>query len=159
MSERVRVRPSTVADLDAVMAIADGLDTAPHWPRSAYEAAIDPSSAPPRIALVAERDGVIVGFSVASLIPPEAELEIIAVSPGHQRQKAGSALLATLREELESRGVSVIVLEVRASNPTAQEFYRSHSFAEFARREAYYWDTGEAAILMRASIAARRKME
>jgi len=159
MSEALRIRPMAFADLDAVTAIADGLDTAPHWPRSVYEAALDPAGTPRRIARVAELDGEVAGFLIASIIPPEAELETIAVSPAHQRRKAGGALLAELRGELATRGISEIILEVRASNAAAQEFYRAHLFAEFARREAYYRDTGDGAVLMRACIAGRRGME
>src|SRR5258708_5949187 len=75
-----KIRPMAAADLKVVVAIADSLATAPHWPRSAYEAALDPAGVPPRIALVAEVSGIIAGLAIASLIPPQAELETIAIS-------------------------------------------------------------------------------
>jgi ribosomal-protein-alanine N-acetyltransferase len=146
-------------DLGAVMEIAAGLKTAPQWPRAAYEAAIDPVAVPQRIALVAEIGGQAVGFAIASVIAPEAELETIAVGVNEQRRGIGRALLGALFRELEMRGAGEVTLEVRASNGAAQAFYRAHGFAEFARRAAYYADTGEAAVLMGVPSAAGREME
>ena len=41
-----KIRPMTADDIEAVIAIAESLATAPHWPRSAYEAALDPAVFP-----------------------------------------------------------------------------------------------------------------
>ena len=113
LSSSALVRRMTPADLDRVMEIAGSLKKAPQWPRSAYLAALEPDAAPRRIALVAEypsgameshpsdknkdaarvghtesmgQSNQVAGFAVASLMPPEAELEIIAVAPAVQRQ-------------------------------------------------------------------------
>ena len=150
--DTVRIRPMAADDVDQVRAIAEGLETVPHWPRCAYDAALESSAVLPRIALVAQDGGRVVGFAIASLVPPEAELETIAVAPIHQRRGVGAALLSALLEELRSRGIVEATLEVRASNLAAQAFYRAYRFAEFARREKYYGDTGEAAIVMRTTI-------
>ena len=55
--------------------IAAGLDHAPQWPRRVYEAAIDRILAEARYRWSPKRDGGVVGFVVARLVPPEAELE------------------------------------------------------------------------------------
>ena len=158
-SAAVGIRVMEAGDLGAVMGIAAGLETAPQWPRAAYEAAIDEEALPRRVALVAEIDGLVAGFAIASVIAPEAELETIAVAAGEQRRGIGRALLGALFRELEMRGAGEVTLEVRASNGAAQAFYRAHGFAEFARRAAYYADTGEAAVLMGVPSAAGREME
>jgi len=158
-SEEVGIRALSAPDLDAAMALAADVPTAPHWPRSAYEAAIDPAGVPLRIALAAVLGGVLIGFAIASVIAPEAELETIVVDASHQRRKAGSALLGALLRELAERQVAEISLEVRESNAGAQGFYRARGFAEFARREGYYADSGEAAILMKGRITERPKIE
>ena len=144
-------------DIDAVMEIAGGLATAPQWALAAYEAAVDLEGLPRRVALVLEDSGQVIGFAIASVVAPEAELETIAVAPSQQRRGAGNTLLGALVGELVSRGTTEITLEVRASNLAAQAFYRAYGFAEFARRERYYADTGEAAVLMRASIPITQK--
>jgi ribosomal-protein-alanine N-acetyltransferase len=146
-------------DLNAVMGIAAGLETAPHWGQAAYEASIDAEGLPRRAALVAESGGQVAGFAIASVIAPEAELETIAVAAGLQRSGVGRTLLAALFCELEARGVGEVTLEVRESNGAARAFYRAHGFAEFAQRTAYYADTGEAAVLMRAGIRGGAKRE
>ena len=76
-------------DLDRVMEIAASLKDAPQWPREAYTAALDmdpnQDATPRRIALVTDggQAGKVMGLAVASLIPPQAELETIAADfPG-----------------------------------------------------------------------------
>jgi ribosomal-protein-alanine N-acetyltransferase len=144
------VRPMTRADLELVIQIAESLKEAPHWPRSAYLAALDPEAAPRRIALVAEEpdSGAVAGFAVASLLPPQAELEIIAVATAVQRRGAARQLFAALAAELRSAQVAEIILEVRASNQPALGFYRLSGFVEIGRRSRYYHDPVEDAVLM-----------
>jgi ribosomal-protein-alanine N-acetyltransferase len=149
------IRPMRTADIDAVMTIAAGLEDAPHWPRSAYDTALDPAAVPRRIALVTETAGAIAGFAIASLIPPQAELETIAVSQSLVRRKAGSALFAALANELKSLQIIEIMLEVRASNVAAQAFYRAQGLAWYGARKGYYG--GEDAVLMRGFIFGREK--
>lgn len=153
----VKIRPMALADIDTVVALAASLDSAPHWPRSAYESALDPTAAPRRIALLAEVSDAVIGFAIASLVPPQAELETIAVSLPFQRRKAGSALMTALIHAMESSQITEISLEVRASNQAAQAFYLSHSFESFGRRKDYYPDTGEHAVIMRALLPSIRK--
>jgi ribosomal-protein-alanine N-acetyltransferase len=126
------------------------LPEAPHWPVSAYAAAIDPENTPPRIALVAADPEVDTpkAFLIASLLPPEAELESIAVAADEQRRGAGAQLLSALIEGLRKKQVSRLVLEVRASNVAALGFYRAFGFKETGRRKRYYTDPEEDAVLM-----------
>ncbi len=152
-----RIRPMGLADIEAVMSIAASLDDAPHWPRPAYEAALDAAAAPLRIALVAEHAGAVGGFAIASLIPPQAELETIAMARSLARCGGGSALLEALFRRLASLEITEILLEVRASNRGAQAFYRAHGLMTYAARKAYYADTGDDAVLMRGIIATRAK--
>ena len=140
-------------DLDAVLAIAASLKAAPNWPRASYEAAIAPAQSPQRIALVAETgDSQIAGFLVATIIPPESELESIAVSASHQRRGIARALFAELQMRLPQQGCREILLEVRASNRTALAFYAALGFVPTGRRPNYYADPAEDAVLMRRDL-------
>ena len=140
----------TPADLDRVMEIAESLKEAPQWPRSAYLAALDPEAAPRRIALVGEEPAacMVAGFAVASLLPPEAELEIIAVAPTAQRRGLARQLFFSLATELRTAEVVGVMLEVRATNQPALELYRRLGFVETGHRPRYYHDPVEDAILM-----------
>ena len=143
----------TPDDLDQVIAIAAALPGAPHWPRSSYEAIFAPAASPQRIALVAQAPGhPIAGFLIAANLPPQAELESIAVAAHFQRQGVATRLFASLQASLRSRGCSEILLEVRQSNHAAQGLYRALGFSQIARRPAYYSNPVEDAILMSRSL-------
>ncbi len=142
-------------DLDRVLTTAESLPEAPHWPQSAYLNAINPKSTPHRIALVAAgpQPGSIFGFVVASLLPPQAELESIAVAPESQRLGLGQSLFHALAVELKAAGVGELALEVRASNRPALAFYQSLGFARTGLRPGYYADPIEDAVLMSLVLA------
>ena len=143
------VRKMVAADIGPIMAIASTLKDAPHWPQSDYVAALDPSSTPHRIAVVAANAaGDVAGFAIASLLPPQAELETIAVQAEAQRQGIGTKLLSHLIDELKAAAVSEILLEVRASNHTGNAFYRVHGFRQTGLRPRYYAEPEDDAILM-----------
>ena len=152
--EDVQIRRMTAADLEQVMEIAASLPDAPHWPQSAYANALNPDSTPRRIALVivpaasAPKPSAVLGFTVASLLPPQAELETIAVAAASQRRGLGRQLFHALANELQSAGAREVALEVRASNRAALGFYRSLGFGQTGRRPRYYTDPVEDAVLM-----------
>lgn len=153
MTARVQIRPMTPADIPAVVALADSLPAAPHWPASTYEAALNPAGLPPRIAQVAEcHDAEVAGFVIVSLAGSEAELESIAVASGLQRQGIARALLRRLVSHLSGVGIRELFLEVRASNQPARCLYLSLGFQESGRRPGYYANPPEDALVMSLQI-------
>jgi ribosomal-protein-alanine acetyltransferase len=153
VESNVRIRSMAAADLDRLVEIAAALDHAPHWPRQVYESVLD-SSSPKRIGLIAEdsRTGSVMGFAVAGLVPPEAELELIAVSAGYQRRGVARRLYEAMADELGRSQVREVLLEVRESNRAARAFYTSLGFVDEGRRPAYYADSVEDAVLMRLRL-------
>lgn len=143
------------ADLDSVMRLADSLQQAPHWPRSAYLAALDPAGIPTRIALLAEdpETATVLGFAVASLLPPQAELESIAVAAESQRRGVARKIFMAMTQELRTAQAAELLLEVRASNSPAIAFYKAQGFVETGRRPRYYTDPVEVAVLLRLVLA------
>jgi ribosomal-protein-alanine acetyltransferase len=140
-------------DVSQVVRIADTLGEAPHWAPDRYARALDPSSVPRRIALVAEDPGAgITGFLVTVLIPPQAELETIAVDKPAQRQGIARRLFAALTAAMIEMCVTEILLEVRESNHPARALYASLGFLETGRRRAYYSDPEEDAILLHRPV-------
>ena len=153
----VRIRRMSPEDLDRVMEIAASLKEAPRWPREAYRAALDQDAAPRRIALVTDggQTGKVVGLAVASLMPPQAELETIAVDTHFQRCGLARRLFAELAGKLRLAGVSEVILEVRASNQPALGLYRRLGFVETGCRPGYYTnppEPAEDAVLMRLGL-------
>ena len=145
-------------DLDAVMEIAARLKELPQWTRANYQAALNPDAAPRRIALVAigpELEFRLMGFVVASLLPPQAELEIIAVDTHFQRCGLALRLFVELAGRLAPAEVTEVILEVRASNQPSLGLYRRLGFVETGRRPGYYTNPPEPpedAILMRLEL-------
>lgn len=149
-SGRILVRRMREADLDEVMALAASLKDAPHWARTAYLSALDEDAAPRRMALVAEEPAAVavVGFAVACVFAPQAELESIAVAASGQGSGIGKQLFSALAEQLKAAAVREVLLEVRASNQQARFFYASQGWIESGRRPRYYADPEEDAVLM-----------
>ena len=153
---KIKIRPLEIrqleaGDLDAVLGIAAVFtQEAPHWSRNQYDEILRGHSVIPRIALAAEdaQSREVVGFVIASLVPPEAELEFIAVASDCLRRAIGSRLLAALVHHLKSAGVSELRLEVRASNLRAVRFYELKNFKQIGVRQAYYVDPEEDAVIM-----------
>ncbi len=152
--EAIAIRRMEAADVAQVMAVAAGLDEAPRWPEAEYRQAVGRDATPRRIALVAAWRGPapILGFAVARLLPPEAELESIAVAAEWQGRGLGRRLLEALGTELKAGGVDELLLEVRASNGRARGFYEALGFAGAGTRRGYYADPVEDAVLMRRKL-------
>jgi ribosomal protein S18 acetylase RimI-like enzyme len=153
----VQVRPMREEDLDEVVLVAASLRHAPFWPRETYKAALDPDATPRRIALVTDggQAGKVVGLAVASLIPPQAELETIAVDTRYQHCGLARGLFAELAGRLRLSGVTEVILEVRASNERALRLYQRLGFVETGHRPGYYVDPpepAEDAVLMRLGL-------
>ena len=148
----VRICRMQETDLDRVMEIAGSTKNAPRWTREAYLAAIDLAGLPRRVALVAEASNDLAGFAVASLTPPEAELEAIVIAMPFQRRGVARDLFAFIAKYLLAEGVSEVLLEVRASNLPALAFYRAVGFVETGKRPRYYAEPVEDAILMRLEL-------
>jgi ribosomal-protein-alanine acetyltransferase len=151
---KIEIRPLDELDFDAVLGIAEVLEEAPHWSREHYEEAIRADSPRPRIALVAVdlHAAEVVGFAIANLVAPEAELESIAVAERGQRCGIGRRLMSALIEELRRRDVRELLLEVRASNLPAIRFYESQNFKQNGVRPIYYVDSQEDAVLMSLNL-------
>jgi ribosomal-protein-alanine N-acetyltransferase len=152
MSSRpaITIRRLVESDLPGVLRIAESASEAPRWPRRTFVEMLSGEFLSRRIALVAADagSGEALGFAVASLVPPEAELENIAVAREVLRRGIGRQLLSELIPGLRQTGIQTLHLEVRASNLAAMGLYNSFGFKEIGRRPRYYSDPIEDAVLM-----------
>jgi [ribosomal protein S18]-alanine N-acetyltransferase len=148
--QNLRVRPMQEGDLARVLEIARALPEAPQWPEEVYQKAMNPDERRTRISLVAENPAaaMLLGFAIAGIVPPEAELETIAVDGTAQRRGVGRILFAALANQLRAGGARDLNLEVRVSNARAIRFYGAIGFRETGRRPRYYRNPDEEAVLM-----------
>jgi len=96
----------------------------------------------------AQTPGTIVGYGGCWLIAGEAHISTIAVHPRHRGQGLGEVLLTSMLQRGIHLGGEYSVLEVRASNLTAQALYEKYEYRVVGRRRGYYHDNGEDALLM-----------
>jgi ribosomal-protein-alanine N-acetyltransferase len=103
--------------------------------------------------LVSETDAII-AYAVAMLAVDEAHLLNLAVDPQQQRRGYGRRMLHWIARRMREYGARSLLLEVRPSNPEAQQLYRQFGFEEIGMRRGYYparWGR-EDAIVMRAAL-------
>lgn len=99
--------------------------------------------------LVAEQDGNIVGYVGSQAVLDEADVMNVAVIPQYRRQGIAKLLIQSLIEQLQSKGVQKLSLEVRVSNEPAIALYNMLGFEQVGRRPGYYRKPREDALIMR----------
>jgi ribosomal-protein-alanine N-acetyltransferase len=139
------VRPATPADIPAMMAIERHAVSAAHWKQDDYFR-IFTENAPRRVALLLEDDGVV-AFLIASVIPPECEIENVAVAANARRRGLGARLVGEFLDLARCQGARKVFLEVRESNAAARALYEKWAFLAEGRRAGYYSDPAEDALI------------
>lgn len=150
---RFEVAPLREADLHEVVEIEDmtGLN---RWGYDAYRRELLTN---PMAAMFVARplDPIgrrILGFVASSVTFDELHINNIASHPDYRRMGIGRALLQTAIDEGRMRGARLCVLEVRASNVTAQTLYAAFGFRTARRRRDYYRSPTEDALEMVVNI-------
>jgi ribosomal-protein-alanine acetyltransferase len=138
------IRKLAASDVPAVSAILHESPEAALW---SSESLLQLASADPA-AWVVDLNGVLVGFLIGRIVADEFEILNMAVSRAHRRSGIGSKLLETALEFSTTAGSARAYLEVRASNGPAIALYARCGFAECGRRDRYYRDPVEDALLL-----------
>jgi ribosomal-protein-alanine N-acetyltransferase len=84
-------------------------------------------------------------------IPPDADVQTIAVAPRAQGRGLGRELLDAAIAEARRRGCSQVMLEVAHDNEPAIALYTSVGFESLGRRRDYY-GPGLDAVIMRLRL-------
>ena len=138
------IRRMVEGDIDGVAAIEAATFPTP-WSRDAFASEMRNVAAR---SLVAEVEGVVIGFAGAWIILDEAHVTNIAVLREYRGRGFGRALTAGLMQYLANLGAAYVTLEVRRSNAVAQGLYESLGFQRLGVRKRYYEDNGEDALIM-----------
>jgi ribosomal-protein-alanine N-acetyltransferase len=133
-----------VQDIEAVLFPDDPWSPEQFWQELAQ---------PTRTYLVAMDGTDVVGYAGTFALPPDADIQTVAVRPDAQGRGVARLLLTALLDDVEGRGATHTLLEVRADNDRALGLYASLGFAPISRRRRYYPDGGDAIILRRAARA------
>ena len=162
----LRYRPASAADLPALVEI-ERMSFSDPWSEDAFSSALALDRMLVRVAeqggeweaegpsrAVADRDGGerIAGYVVALVSGAEADIADLAVAPWARRRGIGRSLLDRMLEELASRSVRSVFLEVRESNRAARALYAARGFEAVGRRRGYYRRPAEDALLLMRRI-------
>jgi ribosomal-protein-alanine N-acetyltransferase len=141
----VILRKMTLDDVEQVVAI-DRISFSLPWPTSSFH--FELTDNPASRCWVAESDGRVAAMLVAWFIVDEIHIATIATHPDFRKQGIGKKLLSFTLQSAKDEGAVSSFLEVRESNDAAIMMYRKFGYIESGRREGYYKDNGEDAILM-----------
>ena len=100
---------------------------------------------------IAEKDGQIIAYAGGMIAGDVLEILKVAVNPQWQRHGIAREVLTHVCEDARNLGALSCSLEVRASNESAQAFYRSIGLESVGVRPRYYSD-GEDAVIMQGAL-------
>ena len=139
------IRRMTIDDVPQVHAIEQATFPLP-WTLADFT--YEMTSNPVARYVVAEQEGVILGFVGAHIILDEGHITNVAVIKEACGHGLGRLLMDALMQLAANLGARYLTLEVRASNAVAVALYRSLGFIKVSVRKKYYDDNGEDALLM-----------
>lgn len=119
------VRPATAQDIPALAVLDHRAFPPPWWFSPATLERIRREAA---CFLVAERDGLLIGYTEARLADHGAHIGRLAVAEPFRRQGVGTFLLRTVLTRLWERGVEEITLNTQEDNRSSRRLYERFSF-------------------------------
>ncbi|MES2522321.1 MAG: ribosomal protein S18-alanine N-acetyltransferase [Gemmatimonadota bacterium] len=140
------LRPACAADVGS-MARIEGEAFSDPWPASAFSGLLDVAHAMITVAVDARDEPV--GYCVLLAAADEGEIANIAVVPSLRGQGVGARLLDHALQSAQHVGIRSVYLEVRTSNHAARDLYASRGFVAVGRRQAYYRNPLEDALVLR----------
>lgn len=150
MADPWRIRRARPADAPALVPLERRCFSDP-WSAVAFEEML---RFPLTLALVAERDGGVVGYLIGRAVAGEGEILNLAVAPELRRHGLGTRLLESGLDLLREAGAHRVWLEVRESNAAAQALYLRWGFTEAGRRTRYYKHPVEDALVYQMALPA-----
>ena len=137
------IRPATIADLDALVALERRAFTTDHLSPRQYRHHLH---SPTAIVLTAADGSGLLGKAVVFLRARSdiARLYSIAVADAARGRGLGEALLAAAEDAAREHACARMRLEVRQDNSAAIRLYERLGYRRFAARRGYYEDGADA---------------
>jgi len=92
------------------------------------------------LCTVANFNDKIIGYSIVSISKYDAQILNLCVDKDSRRLGFGEKIMDLLIEDIKSRGLNEIYLEVRSSNKQAISLYKKKGFEQIVVRHNYYRD-------------------
>ena len=137
MTSAISVRSMSPSDVSSVHRMERSIFPDP-WSEQAFRDELGQEN---RSYVVAEDpSGTIVGYAGLLQVAGEAHVTTIAVAAEARGRKLGTRLMLRLIEDAVAGGARHVTLEVRMTNQSAQEMYRTFGMAPVGIRRKYYGD-------------------
>ncbi|MCS7178632.1 MAG: GNAT family N-acetyltransferase [Anaerolineae bacterium] len=130
------VRPAQAEDIPHLVCLDHDAFPSPWWFSAATLEHIRQEAA---CFLVAERDGLLVGYAEARSANHGAHIGRLAVAPGFQRRGVGSYLLRTVLLRLWQQGVKAVTLNTQVDNVASRRLYERFGFQPVGSRITAWW--------------------
>jgi ribosomal-protein-alanine N-acetyltransferase len=135
--DRVRFRPMTLSDVEAVLAVELASYPFP-WSEGIFRDCIRVGY----FCRVVECAGEITGYAIMSYGAGEAHVLNICLRADMRGSGVGRQLMEFLLERARAAHMEDAFLEVRPSNPIAIHLYESLGFVKIGVRKGYYQASG-----------------
>jgi len=132
------------SDLPSVVEIERLSFTTP-WSERLFFNEIYKQRALAQVAAVGDR---VIGYICSNYVADEGHILNLAVHPDFRGRGIAKRLVKEILAELKENACRFLYLEVRASNNIAREFYEGLGFEVIGRRNGYYTEPNEDAVLM-----------
>lgn len=144
----MNTRPIESRDVEAILEIQTASPEVAQWTMWDYNRVARGEMA----GWVAVEENEILGFLVARRVGGDIEILNFAVQPEARRCGVGGMLLAAAMQWGSAVKAETVMLEVRASNFAALQFYERRGFSVVGRRPRYYMSPIEDALLLSATV-------
>lgn len=155
VSIAVVLRDMMGADVAAVVAIERASYAVP-WSEATFRGLLRRRDAE---TVVADCDGVVIGYSAFWRVLDQGELGNVAVAAAWRGRGLGERLVREMLARAAQHGVREVFLEVRPSNTFARRLYERLHFASVGRRRNYYQSPTEDALVLRRPVDLQTAME
>ena len=136
------------SDIEQLSALEKECFTIP-WSEASFRQELDNKLAYYLIARDADK---VIGYCGVWFVAGEGQITNIAVHPEYRRKHVASGILEGIISHAKQTGISVLSLEVRVSNTSAQALYKKYGFTPVGSRKSYYADNNEDAIIMAVNL-------
>lgn len=147
VDEKITYRPASLDDLKAFTEL-DARCFLHAWSEKAFEGELDGSKKTYYVAAENSK-GKLIGFAGAAYVVDEGEINRVAVDPLYRGRGIADRMMDMVIADADNGGINALMLEVREANRSAIALYKNHDFIVEGKREGYYAQTGENALLMR----------
>ena len=134
--QEIRIRPVDKGDLETIYEIERSSFKDP-YPKTFMDILYHLNQ---RTFLVAEKEGKIAGYVIASNDGGVGHIIAIAIQQSKRRKHIGLKLMEKIIEIFKESKVTTVRLEVRKSNIDAQRFYGALGFKHSYTIDGYYGD-------------------